>query len=152
MRIELSAWFSLGLALFIATILFVGAQSISPPIFDPVGSAALPQACAVALIGGAMGIFIESALRAKKGIEAAVSAPLRPATLGILALMCGYLLAMQFGFGFLLPTIFFTAVAIPIVAKSRKAVPFAIVTALLLGFGCQALFSSVFFVDLPVMK
>lgn len=50
------AWFVAGLGIAVGAILLVGSRSIAPPLFDPVGSAALPRAGAVGLT--ALGLLI----------------------------------------------------------------------------------------------
>lgn len=135
----------------VAAILLVGARSIAPPLFDPVGSAALPRACAVALLGIGFGTVLQSWLRGA-AVSTAVSARFRIATLGTLALMILYILAMQIGLGFVLPTIGFVALAVPLVSGSKRSIPLGIALALILGYGAAWIFSEVFFVDLPVMK
>ncbi len=148
-RVDNAAWFACGFGLLVAAVLLVAARNIAPPIFDPVGSAALPRICAVALIGTGLGIVLEAWLRARRDLTPPATQAMRPATFGTVALMAAYLAAMQFGLGFTLATVLFTAAAIPLVARSMRSIPLAIGTALLLGFGCNWLFTSVFFVDLP---
>nr|WP_306265558.1 tripartite tricarboxylate transporter TctB family protein [Pararhizobium sp. IMCC3301] len=149
LRVDNAAWFACGLGLVVAAVLLVAARNIAPPIFDPVGSAALPRACAVALIGTSIGILIEAALRTRRGLTPPVAGRIRPGTVGTFALMTAYLAAMQLGLGFTLSTILFTALAIPLVSHSLRSIPLAIGTALLMGFGGNWVFTSVFFVDLP---
>ncbi len=141
-----SAVFVAALGLAIGAVLLIGAGNIAPPMFDPVGSAALPRACAVALIGLGLGTALQSALR---GGGSGGDARTRPATVGLVILMAAYVLAMELGLGFALATILFTAAAIPLVARSRRLLIFSVPTALALGLGAQWLFTSVFFVDLP---
>jgi putative tricarboxylic transport membrane protein len=136
---------ALGLA--VGAVLWVGARNIAPPLFDPVGSAALPKVCAVALAGLGLGTLAQAWLSRRP--RPAAEAPPRPGTYGTMALMAGYLLAMQLGLGFLLSTILFTAIAIPLVGGRRRLALLAVPIALALGFGTLWLFTSVFFIDLP---
>lgn len=141
-----SSLFVAGLGLGVGAVLLIGAGNIAPPMFDPVGSAALPRACAIALIGLGLGTALQSALR---GGGAGGNASTRPATVGLVLLMIAYVLAMELGLGFALATILFTAAGIPLVARSRRLLIFSVPIALALGLGAQWLFTSVFFVDLP---
>ncbi len=150
-RIDGAALFVFAVSLLIAGVLLVGARSIAPPLFDPVGSAALPRACAVALIAIGSGTLLQSALR-PGGAAAAAPLPFRTATLATMVLMALYLLAMQLGLGFVLPTIAFVAVSVPLVSASARSIPLGIGLALLLGVGASWLFSEVFFVDLPAVR
>lgn len=147
-----SGWFIAGLGLVIGAVLLIGARSIAPPLFDPVGSAALPQACAVALVATGLGALAQSLLRARReggGTPPPGGLAARPATAGTIALMGLYLAAMEFGAGFVMSTIFFISLTIPLVSRSLRVLPLGIAVALVFGFGAEWLFTSVFFVDLP---
>jgi len=148
-RPDSSALFVAALGLGIGAVLLIGAGNIAPPMFDPVGSAALPRACAVALIGLGLGTALQSALRRGAPGGAGGAGAIRPATTGLVLLMAAYVMAMELGLGFALATILFTAAAIPLVARSRRLLIFSVPIALVLGLGAQWLFTSVFFVDLP---
>lgn len=145
-RIDISASVVAGLGLATATVLFVGARDISPPIFDPVGSAALPRACAWALLGCAIGVMVQSFRTPPKDDDLDT---MRIATLGSAILMVGYIAAMAAGLGFTYATILFVALSVPLIAGTWRAAPVAIALALAMGFGAQWLFTTVFFIDLP---
>lgn len=135
------------LGLVVGAILWVGAKSIAPPLFDPVGSAALPRACAVVLVGLGLGTLVQGWLSGRPDPEPGT--PIRPATLGTAGLMAAYLLAMQFGAGFLVSTILFVALCVPLVGGAPRLILLGGAIALALGFGSLWLFTSVFFIDLP---
>lgn len=147
MNLDRSSLVVAAMGIGIAAILWIGARSIAPPLFDPVGSAALPRACAVALVGLGLGTLAQSLLSRRPVPEA--GATIRPATFGTAALMVAYLAAMQFGVSFLIATVFFVAVAVPLVGGARRLIPIGTVLALALGFASVWLFTSVFFIDLP---
>jgi putative tricarboxylic transport membrane protein len=151
-RIDRAALFVLLVSLAVAGILLVGAGSIAPPMFDPVGSAALPRACALALIVIGFSVVLQSVFCAPWTTTTANAPGFRTATLGMIALMALYLLAMEWNLGFVLPTVAFVAASVPLVSASWKAVPVGVAMAVALGFGADWLFTEVFFVDLPVMK
>ena len=148
--LDLSAAFVLVLSAMIASILLVGAQSIAPPFFDPVGSAAVPRACGFALLLIGLLVFIQS-LRAKPTENVGAKLQIRPATIGTMALMASYILGMSIGLGFILSTIIFVTAVVPLVNSSLKSAPVGICLAILLGLGANWLFTDVFFVDLPVL-
>ena len=149
--LDRSAAFVLALSTIIACVLLVGAQSIAPPFFDPVGSAAVPRACGFALLLIGLLVFIQS-LRAKPKVNVGAKLQIRPATIGTVALMASYILGMSIGLGFILSTIIFVSAVVPLVNSSFKSAPFGICLAILLGLGADWLFTDVFFVDLPVLK
>ena len=154
------AWFVAILGLVIGAVLLIGSRSIAPPLFDPVGSAALPQASGIALIALGLLVLLQAWRGARRpaaldavdevsGDDPAREAGTRPATLGTLGLMGLYVAAMEWGMGFAAASVLFTSAAIPLVSTSWRLVPIAIGIALVLSFGSQWLFTQVFFVDLP---
>ncbi len=121
-------------------------------MFDPVGSAALPIACAITLFLLGAGVLVQTALRSKEVRKKNAdegSGSTRLATVALLALMIAYLLAMHQGIRFSMATAAFVALAIPLISQRLRVLPLAIPIALVLGFGSEWLFTSVFFVDLP---
>lgn len=148
-RVDLGTWTVVIIGIATALVLLIGAHSIAPPLFDPVGSAALPQACAWGLLACVAGLFSQAWMRF--GIAGAhrSSDPVRVATLGIGVLMVLCVLAMTLGLGFKYSTILFVAFAVPIISQTWRSFPVAIGIAVFLGFGAEWLFTSVFFIDLP---
>ena len=148
------AWFVAGLGLVAGGVLLAGAGSIAPPIFDPLGSAAVPRAGAICLM--IIGLLVPVQQWARERRLPAAGDPARTpagatrvATLGMFSAMVSYLLAMGAGLGFAPATVIFTIVAIPLVAARWRLIPVAVAVALVLGFGSEWLFTRVFFVDLP---
>lgn len=139
------------LGALIGTVLLVGARDIAPPMFDPVGSAALPIACAVTLMLLGIGVLLQSLLQNARlqTADDGKSGTTRVASLGLLALMIVYLLAMHLGIRFSLATTGFVALAIPLICQRLRVLPLALFIAIILGFGSEWLFTSIFFVDLP---
>jgi len=156
-RLDRSALFLALLGFGIGAVLLVGAAAIAPPMFDPVGSAALPRACAIVLIALGAAIAARALLSARTAHEGEAEATgtvagFRPATLATAALMAAYLYAMHAGLGFVLPTVVFAALTVPLVARSLSMIPVGIAIALVLGFGAETVFTRVFFIDLPAMR
>lgn len=120
-------------------------------MFDPVGSAALPIACAITLLLLGAGVLVQTRLQRDSGQqpEAATRGNTRLATIALLALMIAYLVAMHLGIRFSLATTGFVALAIPLICQRLSVLPLAIPIAFILGYGSEWLFTSVFFVDLP---
>ena len=151
-RFNPTAVFTAALGIAIGSVLLIGAGDISPPMFDPVGSAALPRACGVVIIALGLGALAQSWKNLGRPIVSKTDeavAQIRPATLGLTGLMVLYPLGMELGLGFALSTIAFVALSIPLIAARWRALPVALVVALALGLGSQWLFTNVFYVDLP---
>ena len=135
----------------IAGTLFYGARLIPPPFFDPVGSAAVPRGVAWALAG---------LLVVQIGLRLAGAQPRAPLHRGDLAMgrgavfsmliLAGYCAVMQARWlDFAPATALFLAVSITVLVGSWRMLPLAAVIGLAMGYGCQWLFTDVFFVDLP---
>lgn len=125
---------------------------IAPPVFEPLGSAAIPQAVAV-LIMLLSGVVLIRALARRRGTgSAAAAGPARyldaVAVLGLTAL---YVLAMQWRLlSFALITAAFLTATIGLLVRFRpRRLPLVLAVALAVGYGCQYLFTRVFIVDLP---
>lgn len=131
--------------------LLYGARLIPPPFFDPVGSAALPRAVAWVLFG---------LLAAHLGLRLAgmqPRAPIRWPELGMgggavlsFVLVCIYCAVMQMRWlDFAPASAGFLALLITLLAGRWQMLPVAVLIGLAFGYGCQWLFTDVFFVDLP---
>lgn len=157
----------LGLAAAIwilAALVYVAAAQLPPPIFDPVGSAAIPKAIAIVLSLLAAGIVLQTWLRLRtttpenpaaaddEGSTGGVAAALRPDTVAAaIAVIVGYTAVMAFGLlGFREATVPFVILLAGVLSHFRRstilvAVPAAF--ALAIGFGW--LFSEILYIDLP---
>jgi putative tricarboxylic transport membrane protein len=148
----------LGLALFLIVVcgaVLWEARSIPPGVFEPLGSAPVPQATAGVIILLAL-VVMGRALRAMLG-----AAPARPAgedlvlrpldAAAVMALTALYVLAMALRlFDFAILTALFLMVTIgALVRFERRLLPLIVVLALVTGFGCQYVFTRIFVVDLP---
>ena len=141
----------LALGLSVGSGLLYGAQFIQPPLFDPVGSAALPRACAVALIALALGEVLAQFLKQQpdNGAPADTQDGLDWITATVAILMIAYLGLMQLGLSFEAATLSFVMATIPVIGRSIRLLAIAVIIAALLAFGAAWLFSTIFFVDLP---
>lgn len=139
------------LSLSICLILLIGSRDIAPPMFDPVGSAALPIASALVLLLLGAACLLHDLLRRRFRLAAAdrQTSGTRLATVGLLVLMLGYVLAMQLGLRFSIATAGFVTLAIPLICRRLQILPLALILALLLGFGAEWLFTHLFYIDLP---
>ena len=148
----------LGLALFLIVVcgaVLWEARSIPPGVFEPLGSAPVPQATAGVIILLAL-VGMGRALRAMLG-----AAPVRPAgedlvlrpldAAAVMGLTALYVLAMALRlFDFAILTALFLTVTIgALVRFERRLLPLIVVLALVTGFGCQYVFTRIFVVDLP---
>ena len=141
----------LALGLTVGSGLLYGAQFIQPPIFDPVGSAALPRTCAVALIALALGEVLAQFSRHQPDTGVSKDTPdgFDLITAIVVILMIAYLGLMQLGLGFEAATLSFVMATIPVIGRSLRLLAIAVIIAALLAFGAAWLFSTIFFVDLP---
>ncbi|MEX2374964.1 MAG: tripartite tricarboxylate transporter TctB family protein [Dehalococcoidia bacterium] len=142
-----------GLTLTVAGVMLVGAQYVSPPIFDRVGSAAVPRAVAVALFLLTI-VFVIQRLMKKPAAEAGESSINRirvgRSAAASLALMIGYGLLLHTRLlGFAPATVVYLTAAIPVLSGRWQHLPVAAAVALAMGFGCDWLFTQVFYIDLP---
>ncbi|MCT9000570.1 MULTISPECIES: tripartite tricarboxylate transporter TctB family protein [Chelativorans] len=129
-------------------------EQLPPPIFDPVGSAALPKVTVVviAALSVAMGA---AAWRSRHAPPKPASAPDqegggRPIYgMQMLALLIAYALLLPL-LGFAAATFLFVLAGGVILARGdRKAMLASLVSAVLLSVGCQYLFTDIFYIDLP---
>lgn len=157
------AWSELvfGFALAAASAaLFVDSLDLPPPRFDVLGSAAVPRALCVILIGMAVFLALHAIfglLRVKK-LPAPLSDDdqilLRPrsglavATLGLVLIYTGLLQHGVANYG-VLTSIFLFLVAIILSSGQRKIAIFAFSLACIVGFGGEYIFNNIFLIDLP---
>ena len=143
------------LTVVLAGLVLWGAQSIPPPFFDPLGSAAVPKACAYILIALALIIsirrFIENKVELTTGSKETGYKKELWLALGVVSLSILYTLAMGAGWiGFRWGTIVYIFATGSILAKgSFRIIVISLALGLLFGFGGQYLFTNFFYIDLP---
>ena len=141
--------------IMLAALVLWGARAIPPPFFDPLGSAAVPKACAYILIAIALGISIRRYFENKSSPgsdgedEGFKREPMR--ALGVVGLSVLYTLAMGAGWlGFRWGTICYITLTGALLAKgNKKVMAISLALGLLFGIGGQYLFTNVFYIDLP---
>ena len=129
------------------------ARTIPPGVFEPLGSAPIPQTTAGLIILLAL-VVMARALRALRTGAAppAADLALRPLdAAAVIALSALYVLAMAFRLvDFAILTTVFLILTIGILTRfERRLLPIVVVLALITGFGCQYVFTRIFVVDLP---
>ena len=148
----------LGVALFIIVVCLTvlwESRTIPPPGFDPLGSAPVPQAAAGIIIALSL-IVIGRAIgrwRLAAGDEGGGSPPRRYVVDAVIvsALTVAFVLVMQLratSFG-LMTTVYLTASIGWLVRFKPRLLPGIVLLALVIGFGCQYVFTRIFIVDLP---
>ena len=148
--------------LVLAALVFAAASLMPPPIFDPLGSAAVPKMVAglVALVAIGIAIPHLRGARAAPPVPDAfdttlqadgTAAPLRPGLAFVaMAVVIAYPGLMAIGLGFREATILFVVVLGGAMARWRRGAMMLIVPfALVIGVGFGWLFSEVLYVDLP---
>lgn len=150
-RLDAADLLMIGFVVAVCAILLIGANFIPPPMFDPVGSAALPRAVAVALLL-LVGIFLVTRLRGRPGESRSGLSDIamgRGAVITLLLVVAYGALMQTRLIGFAPATALFLAAAIPALRGSWRELPLAVAVGLVMGFGSQWLFTEVFFIDLP---
>ena len=148
----------IGLALFLIVVcgaVLWEARSIPAGVFEPLGSAPVPQATAGLIVLLAL-VVMGRALRALRQDARARPAgddlALRPLdAAAVIAFTALYVLAMALRlFDFAILTALFLLVSIGVLTRfERRLLPLIVVLALVTGFGCQYVFTRIFVVDLP---
>lgn len=143
----------------LAVMVWIAADRLPPPIFDPLGSAAVPKLIAilVAVLAAAMLVqrFAGAADRgavADPGDPVEPAAPLRPGiALGAFAAMAGCPAAMEAGLlGFREVTFVFTIVLGGLLSGFLpRTLALLVPTAAALAIGLSWLFGGVLYIDLP---
>ena len=144
--------------LAVATCLFAGvvwwqATKIPPPFFDPLGSAAVPNAIALILLVLALIMLLRAAL-AWPWLATGETAEYRPRpdlAVGIVVLCVAYVAAMHLRLvGFENATIAFLVAAAALLGRlERRTMVLGVGVALLMGFGTTWLLTRFFYIDLP---
>ncbi len=136
--------------------LLADSARLPPPRFDILGSAAVPRALCVLVIAMALPLVVRAALALRRGPSApppdAALPPRRPAlAVAAFALACLYVAVLQNGWlGYGLATAAFLIVLTGFLAGGRpKPLAIGALVAVVLGFGGDYLFTSVFLIDLP---
>lgn len=138
----------------LAGLVLWGARDIPPPFFDPLGSAAVPKACAYLLIALALGIslrrfFENKPFHEEDDEEGYKHEPLL--AVGMVALSVAYTFAMSSGWmGFKWGTVIYIFATGSILAKGNyKVMGISLALGLIFGFGGYWLFTNLFYIDLP---
>jgi hypothetical protein len=130
------------------------ARTIPPGVFEPLGSAPIPQATAGLIILLALVVRGRALLALRQDARAgpAEDLALRPLdAAAVIGLSVLYVLAMALRLlDFALLTALFLMVTIGALTRfERRLLPIVVVLALVTGFGCQYVFTRIFVVDLP---
>jgi hypothetical protein len=130
------------------------ARTIPPGVFEPLGSAPIPQATAGLIILLALVVMGRALLALRQDAPAgpAEDLALRPLdAAAVIGLSVLYVLAMALRlFDFAVLTALFLMVTIGALTRfERRLLPIIVVLALATGFGCQYVFTRIFVVDLP---
>jgi putative tricarboxylic transport membrane protein len=133
-------------------------RRIPPGVFEPLGSAPLPQGVASLIILISLVIIARAVLWLRRNpppatvaddAEAQPKPLLAAAALGLTVV---YVLVMALDLtSFAIATTVYLLVTISALTGFRlKAMPIALVIGLIMGYGCQYIFTRIFVIDLPV--
>lgn len=149
-----------------AIFLYLGALYVAPPIFDPLGSAAVPKICA-ALIALLAVIILVTALRQRAASNALAAeatdetdetvaqevstSPRYDLGLALLVFSAAYVAVMEFGLlGFPIATIVFLfASGLMLGGTSKRNVLLSLFISATVGFGSDFIFTEFFYIQLP---
>ena len=147
----------IGVCLFLVVIccaVLVEAAKLPPGSFEPLGSAPIPQATAGLIIALCLLVIGRAALVMWRGQARAGETPYPPrrldaaVLLGLTALYV-FLMAQRVA-GFAPITAVFLFVAIAFLTRfAPRSLPIAALIGVIMGWGCQYVFTQVFVVDLP---
>lgn len=146
----------------VSAVVYWGASLLPPPIFDPVGSAAIPKLISVVLAVLAALIVVQRMLELR-GVKTDgdnqrpedPDMPLRPGlALACIFIMAAYAAMMNLGLlGFREATVPFVILLGGVLCRFRRStMPVIVVCALAIAVGFSWLFSEVLYIDLPVTK
>ncbi len=147
----------IGVCLFLIVIccaVLVEAAKLPPGSFEPMGSAPIPQATAGLIIFLCLVVIAKAAHSIWRG-DAFAAAPADPPrrldAAVIFALTVVYVLLMALRVaGFAPITAIFLFVAIAFLTRlAPRSLPIAALVGVVMGWGCQYVFTQVFVVDLP---
>jgi hypothetical protein len=151
----------IGVALFLivacAAVLWES-RRLPPGVFEPLGSAPIPRATAAIVIALCLIVMAGAVRKLRRAIGGDAAEQPRPPyeprpldAAAVLALTCVYIAVMQFRLvGFAVATAAFLFLAVGLLMRFRpRTLPVAAAIGLIMGFGCQYLFTRVFVVDLP---
>jgi len=150
----------------LAALTFYGASLLPPPLFDPLGSAAVPKfvAVAIALLAGT--VLLRRLTMARRAVaqgaaapaadeDAAAGGPLRPSiALASIGIIVAYVGVMGFGLlGFREATVPFVIALGGAMSRFRRSTMVVLVPlSFVIAFGLAWLFSGALYIDLPVTK
>jgi hypothetical protein len=147
----------IGVCLFLIVIccaVLVEAAKLPPGSFEPLGSAPIPQATAGVIIFLCLLVMAQAALamwRGQADVAEAAYPPRRLDAAVLFGLTVIYVLLMaQRVAGFAPITAVFLFVAIAFLTRfAPRTLPVAALTGVVMGWGCQYVFTQIFVVDLP---
>ena len=147
----------IGVCLFLIVIccaVLVEAAKLPPGSFEPLGSAPIPQATAGLVIFLCLLVVGRAALAIWRGEAIGAEVPYPPrrldaAVLFGLTVLYVFLMAQRVA-GFAPITAVFLFVAIAFLTRfAPRSLPIAALVGVVMGWGCQYVFTQVFIVDLP---
>jgi len=142
----------IGVALMIivmAALALFETRDIPPGSFEPLGSAPVPQATAGLIIILALGLVLRACLD-RRPVAAGPGSGLIDAA-AVLAFTLLYVTAMHYRLTtFAIMTVLYLVLTIGFLVRfERRRLPLIAAIAVVVGFGCQYIFTRVFVVDLP---
>jgi hypothetical protein len=137
------------MVIVMAAIALFETRDIPPGSFEPLGSAPVPQATAGLIILLCLGLIVRACLDRRPVAAGPKSGLIDAAAVVVLTLL--YVTAMHYRLTtFAVMTAIYLVVTIGFLVRfERRLLPIIIGLAIVVGFGCQYIFTRVFVVDLP---
>ncbi len=130
-------------------------RKLPPGSFEPLGSAPVPRAVAGLIILLCLAVIARAVIELRRGRPRAPTAdgtiprPVDAFALFVLTLAYVAVLALGRASFAVVTSVFLTLAIWGLARFDRRTLPWAIVVAVAMGFGCEYLFTEVFVVDLP---
>jgi hypothetical protein len=139
---------SLVLIVICAAVLFE-TRGLPPGSFEPLGSAPVPQATAALIILLSIVVLAGAVRRPSVGGTLADLRPFDAAAVVIFTLLFVTLVHFRMATFAVLTTGYLVLTIGWLTRFQRRLIPALLITALVVGFGCQYVFTRIFVVDLP---
>ena len=148
----------IGVSLFlivVCSLVLWEARKIPPGVYEPLGSGPIPRTVAGLIILLCLVVMVQALRRMARGEGVATGEPEFPLryldAAGVVVVTLIYILglALELTSFAILTTVFLTFTIGFLTRFRRRALAVALVLGLVMGFGCEYLFTQVFVVDLP---
>ncbi len=139
------------LCILLAAAVLWDLRTVPPPVFDPIGSAAVPRALAWLMIAFSLWVLISGLIRKAKPAEGKGGRAQWAAMICVAAITLVYAVFITFAwldFGIVSALYLFATITF-LERPPYRQIPFILLLSTGIGFGCDHVFTQFFFIDLP---